>query len=67
MYVGQGRRGNGNPGLADSWRNVIANWITKLKETTQKNKTLPSNKLPSIEVTFIYLEAIFQVLESSLG
>lgn len=67
VYIGQGGRGNGNPGLADSWRNVIVNWVTKLKEMTQKNKTLPSNKLPSNNITFIYLEAIFQVLEISLG
>ena len=27
MYVGEGRPGKGHPGLADSWRNVVVNWV----------------------------------------
>lgn len=38
MFVGQGRLGKGHPGFADSWRNVVVNWVRKFERSHSEDQ-----------------------------
>lgn len=46
------------PGLADSWRNVIVIWVKKFERSDPEDQQDIAFK----QVTFIYLEALFWLL-----